>query len=387
MSSKSSTQRLAPLPLPPGISQSYIHCPSNSLTYHILEAGTPKKPLLLLLHGFPELAFSWRKTMLPLAAGGYRVVAPDQRGYGRTTGWDESSFSAVDLSQFTMTNVVRDMVILVSALGYAKVHCVIGHDFGAVVASMCALMRPDLFERVVTMSHPFKEPGPLPFNIRDPDAEIEEARDIQKELASLPEPRKHYKWYNSTSLAPINWACPGQGLHEFLRGYLHLKSADWEGNKPHPLAAWEAGELAKMPGYYIMPFHSSMPEVVAELMEGEDEKKTTRWMSEEDLDVYVREWGRTGFQGGLNWYRSQTDPKMARDMELFSRRKIEVPALFLSGEKDWGNYQQPGALENLDSACSKFRGVKFVEHAGHWPQQEQPEIVVEGILAFLKSSH
>jgi pimeloyl-ACP methyl ester carboxylesterase len=133
-----------PLPLPPGISESYLQ--SHDLNYHILSAGNPKHPLILCLHGFPELAFSWRKIMPAIAAEGYHVVAYDQRGYGRTTGWDTRGFAAVDLNSFTFTKLVRDAVILVYALGYHEVACVIGHDFGALGASMCGLMRPDLFK-------------------------------------------------------------------------------------------------------------------------------------------------------------------------------------------------------------------------------------------------
>ena len=132
------------LPLPPGITEFYL--PSHDLTYHVLSAGKSGKPLIICLHGFPELAFSWRKIMPAIAEEGYHVVAYDQRGYGRTTGWDTGDFSSVDLNTFTFTRLVRDAVILVNALGYKEVACIIGHDFGAVGASMCALMRPDLFK-------------------------------------------------------------------------------------------------------------------------------------------------------------------------------------------------------------------------------------------------
>jgi len=242
-----------------------------------------------------------------------------------------------------------------------------------------------MFESVVMMSHPFKEHAALPFNTAHEELPASQpVQDIQKELRDLPEPRKHYRWYNSTAAAALHWSVPPQGLHAFLRGYIHLKSADWKGNNPHPLKAWEANELAAMPHYYIMPLHRSMPEVVAALMEDEDPDKTTVWMPEGDLDVYVQEWNRTGFQGALNWYRSQTDPTQMKDLYLFAGKKIEVPAIFISGEKDWGNYQQPGALESYPQSCLKFRGIKFIEGAGHWPQQEQPEKVVEEILSFLK---
>lgn len=138
------TVTLPPLPLPQGITESYVQ--SHDLTYHILSAGQPKNPLILCLHGFPELAYSWRKIMPAIADEGYYVVAYDQRGYGRTTGWDTGNFSSVDLNTFRYTILVRDAVVLVNALGYKEVACVLGHDMGAIAASLCAVMRPDLFK-------------------------------------------------------------------------------------------------------------------------------------------------------------------------------------------------------------------------------------------------
>jgi pimeloyl-ACP methyl ester carboxylesterase len=376
-----------PLPLPDGIVENHVYCPSNGLTFHILEAGyTPQhaKPLVILCHGYPELAFSWRKVMVPIANAGYYVVAFDQRGYGRTTGWDNSSFVNTNLSQFALTGNVRDVVTLVNALGYREVKCVVGHNFGAVTASMCALMRPDLFKSVIMMSHPFKAPAVLPFNIaHDEGQNSTPSVDLQAELAKLPMPRKHYKWYNSTSEAANDWANPAQGLHTFLRGYLHVKSADWKKNTPHPLKRWTAEEMAKVPYYYVMLLDKSMPETIADMMVDEDDSATKRWMPDEDLAVYVQEWSRTGFQGGLNFYRTTTDPTRMKDLELFAGKKIDCPSTFISGANDWGNYQQPGAIEAYPESCSDFRGIQFIEAAGHWPQQEQPERVVEEILRFL----
>lgn len=324
--------------------------------------------------------------MPALAEAGYYVVAFDQRGYGRTTGWDTSPFAETDMSQFTLTNIVRDVVTLVHALGYRKVECIIGHDFGAVTASRSALMRPDLFKGIVMMSHPFKASPPLPFNLAHGEGEHPAPPiDIQAQLANLQNPRKHYKWYNSTKDAGREWLNPAQGLHDFLRGYIHVKSADWKNNQPYPLKEWSAEELAKMPHYYVMPLNKSMPETIADMMATEDASATKRWMSDADLDVYVQEWSRTGFQGGLNFYRTTTDPAKMKDVDLFAGKKIECPSTFISGRQDWGNYQQPGAIEAYTESCSDFRGVKFIEGAGHWPQQEQPGQVVDEILYFLRS--
>ena len=389
--------KMEPLPLPAGITERQVSCVDTAgLDFHILQAGynsSAQKPLILLLHGFPEMAFSWRKVMLPIAAAGYYVVAVDQRGYGRTRFWDNAPYDQVDMRQFTVMNLVRDYVILVNALGYHQVKCVVGHDFGAVPAAMTALMRGDMFTSCVIMSHPHNAPGPLPFNIassnRAEGKQTHGSKDIQADLAKLPQPRKHYKYHNSTPHAAKEWDSPPQGLHDFLRGYIHLKSAGWPPNRPHPLQSWTADELAKMPDYYIMPLHQSMPDVVAQHMSREPADRASAsqaWLSDADLDVYVREWTRTGFQGALNWYRSGTDPKLGRDLAAFAGKKIEVPSVFISGAQDWGNYQQPGALEGMldGSSCADFRGFRKVEGAGHWPQQEQPEKVVGEILQFLK---
>src|SRR5271166_1524359 len=128
--------------IPDGIRSRFVDN-VNGLRVHVLEAGfaTQGRPCVLLLHGFPELAYSWRKVMLPLAGAGFHVVVPDQRGFGRTAGWD-SNYDA-DLGPFSTLNMVRDALALVSALGYHSVAAVIGHDAGSPIAAWCALTRPD----------------------------------------------------------------------------------------------------------------------------------------------------------------------------------------------------------------------------------------------------
>lgn len=373
------------LPLPDGITEDYVDCTSScGLRYHILQAGKPKDPLVLFCHGYPELAYSWRKIMPSVAKAGYYCVAMDQRGYGRTTGWDTRAFHEVDLNQYTMTNLVRDLTCLVYKLGYKEVACIIGHDFGGVSSAMAALMRPDIYKATIQMSHPHHAPPEPPFG----DEPVKEKADIQAQLAELNPPRKHYKWYNSTPPAADDWNNPPQGLETFLRGYFHLKSADWEVNDPHPLQEWSGKALEGMPEYYIMRINHSMPETVASNMKGEDASKTQAWLSEADLRVYCAEWQRTGFQGALNWYRAQTSstPTQARDVLLFAGRDIQVPCVFISGKQDWGNYQQPGALQGYEKSVTKgcFRGAKMIDHAGHWVAQEQPTRVTEEVLAFLK---
>src|ERR1700724_4570463 len=160
---------LPDIPLPSTIRSRYVEN-INGLRVHVLEAGfeTKGRPCVLLLHGFPELAYSWRKVMPVLAEAGYHVIAPDQRGYGRSTGWDAEYDG--DLNSFRLLNLVRDALGLVSAFGYASVATVVGHDFGSSVAAWCALLRPDVFRSGALMSAPFAGPPQIAFDAVDKPA-------------------------------------------------------------------------------------------------------------------------------------------------------------------------------------------------------------------------
>ena len=375
-----------PIPLPSGIRSRFV--PNiNGLTMHLLEAGfeTGERPCVVLLHGFPELAYSWRKVMLPLAAAGFHVIAPDQRGYGRTTGWDDRYDG--DLHAFRMLNLVRDTLGLVAALGYRAVAAVIGHDFGSPVAAWCTLIRPDVFRSVVLMSAPFAGPPPLPWQTAEAPAQTSRPVEdpIHAALAALPRPRKHYQWYYSTREANANMHACSQGVHAFLRAYYHVKSADWSGNHPEPLQVWSAPELAKMPTYYIMDLHQGMAETVAPAMPSAAEIAACQWLPEDELAVYSTEYSRTGFQGGLQWYRCGTSGLDSAHFQIFSGRTIDVPSMFIAGKSDWGRYQRPGNLERMQStACTNMLGCHVLEGAGHWVQQEQPEHVSTLLTQFLQ---
>jgi pimeloyl-ACP methyl ester carboxylesterase len=336
---------------------------------------------VLLLHGFPELAYSWRKVMLPLAAAGFHVVAPDQRGYGRTTGWDPDYDG--DLDSFRILNLVRDTLGLISALGYRSVAAVVGHDFGSPVAANCALIRPDVFRAVALMSAPYGGPPSLSSTDHDPRSSPSRGL-IFDELARLDRPRKHYqRYYQSRDANENMWHAPA-GLHAFLRGYYHVKSADWTANKPVRLAAFTASELGKMPTYYIMDLSDGMAETVAAEMPSAAEIAACRWLTENELSVYAAEFGRTGFQGGLQWYRCTDSVRQRAELEIFSGRTIDVPACFIAGKSDWGVYQFPGAFERMPAVCTQWRGAHLIEGAGHWVQQEQPEEVARLLVEFLR---
>lgn len=375
---------LANTSLPPGIRSRFVS-DVNGLRVHLLEAGAPGLPCVLLLHGFPELAYSWRKIMLPLAAAGFHVVAPDQRGYGRTTGWDPS-FDG-DIRQFRMLNLMRDALGLVSALGYRSVAAVVGHDFGAAVAAWCALVRPDVFRSVALMSAPFTGPPRLPFDTAAHPLPAPEARSIHDELAALDRPRKHYQWYYSTPAANADMWRAKQGVHAFLRAYFHMKSAGWPGNRPAPLQSWTAAELAKLPTYYVMDASLTMAETVAAEMPSDAAIAGCAWLPDAELAVYSEEYRRTGFQGGLQWYRCRTIGVFDAEHASFSGRTIDVPSLFIAGASDWGVHQVPGAFEQMQhAACTRMLGCHLLDGAGHWVQQEQPVAVARLLIKALRQS-
>jgi pimeloyl-ACP methyl ester carboxylesterase len=350
----------------------------NGLNMHVLEAGfeTENRPCVLLLHGFPEMAYSWRKMLPLLAAAGFHAVAPDQRGFGRTTGWVDR-FDG-DLKSFHLLNLVKDTLGLVQALRLSSVASVIGHDFGSPVAAWCALLHPQVFRSAALMSAPFGGPPRPVAGARSATSALAES------LAALHPPRKHYQWYFSTRAADADMReCP-QGIHAFLRAYFHVKSADWAPNIPHALRSWAADELAKMPKYYIMDLGRNMAETVAEHAPSAADAAQCAWLPDDELRVYSDEFARTSFRGGLKWYRNATDADGAAQLQAYAGRSMDVPCCFIAGKSDWGTYQSPGALQAMESsACSQFRGVHLVEGAGHWVQQEQPAALSKLLIDFL----
>ncbi|MCP4616572.1 MAG: alpha/beta hydrolase [Bradyrhizobium sp.] len=377
---------LPDLPLPPTIRSRYVDG-INGLRMHVLEAGfeTKGRPCLLLLHGFPELAYSWRKVMPALAEAGYHVIAPDQRGYGRTTGWDPDYDG--DLASFRFPNLVRDALGLIAAFGYRSVDAVIGHDFGSPVAAWCSLIRPDVFRSVVMMSAPFGGPPSLPFNTADGPVKPAAEDPVHRELAALPRPRKHYQWYYSTREANDDMHKAPQGVHDFMRAYYHHKSADWKANAPYPLTSWSAGELAKLPTYYVMDLAETMAETVAKEMPSTAEIAANRWLPDSELAVYAAEYQRNGFQGGLQWYRCGTSAAFTPELQTWSGRSIDTPSAFISGKQDWGTYQRPGVLDAMQTrACTNMVFCQLVDGAGHWVQQEQPAEVSRLLLSFLRQA-
>jgi pimeloyl-ACP methyl ester carboxylesterase len=385
-------QALGPLDrtlLPEGV-RSRILQGINRLDMHILEAGEPARdrPCLVLLHGFPEIAYSWRKVMPSLAAAGFYVVAPDQRGFGRTTGWDRSYDS--DIAPFRSLNLVTDVLALVSALGFRSVAAIVGHDLGAAIAGYAGMIRPDMFHRVVMLSAPFTGAPSLPFAMTETSDTIgasAPAPNLDEQLAMLEPPRKHYQLYYATREAEPNMLHCAEGVHAFLRAYFHVKSGDWHSNAPFELRARTAEEFAKLPTYYVMERSKGMAETVRPAMPTHAQIAACRWLPDNELEVYSSEYARTGFQGGLNWYRCRIGAQHVGELRLFSGRTIDVPSSFIAGERDWGIHQMPGVLQKMQTEiCPAMAGCHLVPDAGHWVQQENPQAVTMHVLELLRAT-
>jgi pimeloyl-ACP methyl ester carboxylesterase len=185
---------------------------------------------------------------------------------------------------------------------------------------------------------------------------------------------------------------PPADLAPFLRSYFYIQSHAWPGitaAPPHPLSGPDATHKARLPHQYILPLHATMKEVISTLMGQTNctlataEAGSAPWFSAADLAVYVNEFSRTGFQGMLNGYRVLSTPSLMNELQLWAGKKVEVPSLFLGGDKDWSLYQLPGALEGLGKSNAKFYGVKIIHNCGHYPHQERPEEMAAVALDFL----
>jgi pimeloyl-ACP methyl ester carboxylesterase len=382
--------------LPPGVRARLIP-DINGLTVNILEAGfeTPGRPLVLMLHGFPNLAYSWRKVMPALAAAGYHAVAPDCRGFGRTAGWDDSWDA--DPLPFLALNLLRDQIALVAALGYRSTAMMVGHDQGSLMAGLGALVRPDMFPRLTLIGGGFGGPPSFPFDTANgaatPHPEFTNA-ELDAEYAKLDPPRKGYQDYWRSQEADRDMKHVAQGMTNFFRAFYYMKGADFSGNQNlQPMhavhAAKEAAEQnARMPEYYVMRRDKSMPATVAAAMPDAAYIKACKWLTEAECDVYGQEYARSGWTGALQEYRRRRNnafqPTVAEQL-TFSGRTIDVPAQAIVGRQDWGANRTVGGPINIGkTGYTQFKGVHMVDGAGHWAHEEQPEQVSELLTSFLR---
>ena len=306
---------------------------ANGMRIHYASQGPG--PLVLLCHGFPEGWYSWRDQLAALAGAGYHAVAPDMRGYGRTE-------APAEICAYTIMDIVGDMIGLVGALG-AKQAIIVGHDWGANIAWHAALFRPDMFPAVAALS--------VPFRLRGPAAPLSMLR-----KAGL---FTHY-WFHFQE--------PGVAEAEFerdpratLRRLLFSISGDappeTRGLTLQPGKGWLANTL--------------------------DPEHLPAWITDADLDHMAAEFARSGFRGGLNWYRN-----IDRNWELtapWAGAMIRQPALFIAGSVDpiIASGSGAAAVQALPITVPGLTRTLLIEGAGHFIQQERPQLVNEAIVGFL----
>ncbi len=365
----------------------------NGLTVNMLEAGTQGRPLVLLLHGFPNLGYSWRKVMPAFAVAGYYVIAPDCRGFGRTVGWDKSWDA--DPTPFLMLNMVRDQIALVYALGYRNTEMVVGHDQGQLLATYAAIIRPDLFPRLTTVSSAGGAPPSFPLSGEERKPAYTNT-ELDAEYAKLNPPRRGYQDYWASKQADEDMKHVPQGMSDFFRAFYYMKGGEFPGNqnltplKPMPTAKAAAEENARMPEYYVMRRDRSMPATMAAYMPSREYIANCKWFTQTECDVYGQEYSASGWTGALHEYRHRRNnafPPTLAEQLTFSGRPIDVPAQFIAGKQDWGaNRIRGGPMGAGQTGFTNFKGVRLVDGAGHWPHEEQPEIVSQHLINFLKST-
>lgn len=312
---------------------------ANGLRFHIAEQGTG--PLVLLCHGFPETAHVWRHQQLALASTGFRTVAPDLRGYGR-------SISPADPAAFTTLDVVGDLVAILGALGEREA-IIVGGDWGATIAWQAAQVRPDCFRAVVALGVPMMGRAPIP-----PSQMFPKTWDVQFYVHYFAEPgvaERELEYDVAATLRKIFFAASGDaGPRE-------------DPGTPNPF-----GMVPRSGGLLdLLPDPVSLP----------------TWLSSADLAAFTDSFMASGFRGGLNYYRN-----LDRNWALqaaFEGKKVEVPALYLVGERDTG-WSIPGMnqiIEAMPALVPNLKISKVIPHAGHWLQQEAPEAVNAELINFL----
>jgi pimeloyl-ACP methyl ester carboxylesterase len=337
---------------------------ANHQRIHVVEAGTG--PLVLLCHGFPESWYSWRHQLDALADAGYRAVAMDMRGYGRSS-------KPRAREDYVLPEIVADCVGVVEALGESSA-VIVGHDWGAILAWTAAWTRPDVFRAVAGLSVPFGGRGQMalptdPLGARRPS-------ELDRELAG------DLVFYQEHFNAGGGLIESEQDIASFIAGTLYAFS----GSVPLP------PEMADL-DFLALP-HEALPGFVAQAMcvspgAGLREKMPPLpdplpgWLTAEDLDFYVGEFERTSLFGGLSYYYC-----VDRNWELLAQyegKQVTVPSLFIGGDRDVATIWGKRAIELHAQTQADFRGNVLLRDCGHWIQQEQPAGTNAALIDFLKN--
>ena len=317
---------------------------ANGISIHTVSQG--EGPLVIFCHGFPESWYSWRHQLPAVAGAGFRAVAMDMRGYGQTSQPEE-------VGAYTLNHLVGDVVGVVAALGERRA-VVVGHDWGAPVAWYSALMRPDVFRAVAALSVPYTAPfGGLPegFTINDMMRAVAAGRD-------------YYRLYFQES--GVAEADLETDVGRAMLGFMYTISGDIVANGVHQ-TGWDG--------------HFTLGETLHQQMV--IPQQLPAWLTEDDLAFYVSEISRTGFRGGLNWYRNIN--ALPAILAPFLGATIDQPALYLGGQHDMIAGNTPEALAALPNDVPGLRDLQIFPGAGHWLQQERPEQVNDALVAFLRS--
>jgi pimeloyl-ACP methyl ester carboxylesterase len=308
--------------------------PVNGIEMHVAECG--EGPLVLLCHGWPELWYSWRHQLIALADAGFHAVAPDMRGYGGTT-------APQAIEGYTILHLVGDVVGLVTALK-AERALMVGHDWGAIVAWHAAQIRPDVFPAVAALSVPHRRRGrtvPLQTLIKAGSADY------------------YWIYFQEPGVAEAELE---RDVRRSIRRVLYIGSGD----VPHQDRMSFSVDRAR--GF----------------LGGRADHPLPAWLTEADVDVFAEAYARTGFRGGLNWYRN-----IDRNWELLAPwdgATIDQPALFIAGTNDAVITGSLGAraLEDMHSVVPHLRRKLLIEGAGHWIQQERPAEVNAALIDFAR---
>jgi pimeloyl-ACP methyl ester carboxylesterase len=309
----------------------------NGIELDVTELGDPDRPAIVLLHGFPEAAYSWRHQMAPLAGAGYHVLAPDQRGYG-------GSSAPADVEAYRTDHLSADVLGLLDATGHADA-VVVGHDWGALLMWDLARLHPDRVRAAIGVSVPYT-PWPMPptevFRATNGDNffYILYFQDVGPAEAELEADVRE-------TMRTILWRASGEGMPT---------------TPPAPIPAAGNGFLDAMrsPG----PIPDELP----------------AWLTAEDLATYVRLFERSGFFGPISWYRNlDADHALTKDLPFPS-----IPTGFIGGSRDMVIAGRPGYVESMATTLPDHRSSVILDGAGHWTQQETPEQFNEALLTMLR---
>jgi pimeloyl-ACP methyl ester carboxylesterase len=310
---------------------------ARGIRIHLVEEGAG--PLVLLIHGFPESWYSWRHQLPALAAAGFRAVAIDVRGYGRSS-------APLEIEAYGMLHHVNDNLGVVEALGESAA-VVVGHDWGAPIAANSALLRPDVFRAVALLSVPYSPPGPR----RPTEAFTEMGGDEEFYINYFQEPGRA-----EAEAEPD------------VRGWLLGFYIGASGNSLRPP---DGGTMATVPRGGRLRDRFVVPD------------QLPGWLTEADVDFYTAEFEGKGFRGALNRYRNVDRDWV--DLQPWGRQPITVPSLFIGGERDGPTIWGQRAIERFPETMPGLRGSHILPGCGHWVQQERAEEVNDLLVGWLKS--